>query len=45
MLNRGNMKIFGIHANILATYLRGNGVIPEKVRLKFDFIPFDTGRK
>ena len=26
----GEYENFGIHANILATYLRGNGVIPEK---------------
>ena len=29
----GEYENFGIHANILATYLRGNGVIPEKCDL------------
>ena len=29
----GEYEDFGIHANILATYLRGNGVIPEKCDL------------
>ena len=29
----GEYEKFGIHANILATYLRGNGVIPEKCDL------------
>jgi ornithine decarboxylase len=29
----GEYEAFGIHANILATYLRGNGVIPEKCDL------------
>lgn len=29
----GQYEDFGIHANILATYLRGNGVIPEKCDL------------
>ncbi len=29
----GDYEDFGIHANILATYLRGNGVIPEKCDL------------
>ena len=29
----GDYENFGIHANILATYLRGNGVIPEKCDL------------
>lgn len=29
----GDYEGFGIHANILATYLRGNGVIPEKCDL------------
>ncbi len=29
----GEYENFGIHANILATYLRGNGVIPEKCNL------------
>ena len=29
----GEYENFGIHANILATYLRGNGVIPDKCDL------------
>ena len=44
----GEYENFGIHANILATYLRGNGVIPEKCDLNsilFLFTPAENKNK